>query len=68
MIILQIIILHYNNNRKASKIFALSSGWNWYIWIFTKKCTAKLYSFLVNDTSFASDNPLCFRNEILERI
>ena len=26
-----------------------------------KKSTARLYSFLVNDTTLASDNPLCFR-------
>ena len=26
-----------------------------------KKCTAKIYSFLVIDTSLASDNPLRFR-------
>ena len=30
-----------------------------------KKCTAKSYSFLVID---ASDNPLCFRKNLLERI
>ena len=29
-----------------------------------KKCTAKLYSFLVNDTTLASDNPLCFRHNL----
>ena len=26
-----------------------------------KKCTAELYSFLVNDATLASDNPLRFR-------
>ena len=33
-----------------------------------KKCTAKPYSFLVNDTSLVSDNLLGFRNDLLERI
>ena len=30
-----------------------------------KKCTANSYSFLVNDTALASDNPLRFRNNLL---
>ena len=29
-----------------------------------KKCTAEKYSFLVNDTTLASDNPLRFRKNI----
>ena len=33
-----------------------------------KKCTAKPYSFLVTCVTFASDNPLRFRKNILERI
>ena len=33
-----------------------------------KKCTAKPYSFLVIDTTLASDNSLCFRKNLLERI
>ena len=33
-----------------------------------KKCTVKLYSFLVIDTTLASDNPLRFRENLLERI
>ena len=33
-----------------------------------KKCTAKPYSFLVIDTTFASDNSPRFRNNLLERI
>ena len=33
-----------------------------------KKCTEKPYSFLVIDTTFASDNPLRFRMKLLERI
>ena len=36
--------------------------------ILYKECTAKLYNFLVNHTILASDNPLCFRNNLLERI
>ena len=35
---------------------------------FQKKYTAKPYSFLVIDTSLASDNPLRFRKKLLERI
>ena len=33
-----------------------------------KKCTTKLYSFLVIDTAVASDNSSRFRNNLLERI
>ena len=33
-----------------------------------KKCTAKLYSFLVTVTTLASDNFLPFRKNLLERI
>ena len=32
-----------------------------------KKYAAKLYSFLVNDTTVASDNPLRFRRHLLEK-
>ena len=31
-----------------------------------KKCTAERYSFLINDTIFSSDNPLRFRENLLE--
>ena len=33
-----------------------------------KKCTAKPYFLLVIDTTFASNNPLHFRRNLLERI
>ena len=33
-----------------------------------KKCTAKPYSFLNIDAALASDNPLRFRKNLLERI
>ena len=33
-----------------------------------KKCTAKPYFFLVIDATLASDNPLCFRENLVERI
>ena len=33
-----------------------------------KKCTAKLYSFLVIDATITSDNPLRFTKNLLERI
>ena len=35
---------------------------------FYKKCTAKLYSFLVIDATLPSDIPLRFRKNLLERI
>ena len=31
-----------------------------------KKCTAEPYSFLVNDTTLPSNNPLGFRKNLLE--
>ena len=31
-----------------------------------KKCTAEKYSFLVNDTTLSSDNPLRFRKNLLK--
>ena len=31
-----------------------------------EKCTARPYSFLVNDTTLPSDNPLRFRKNLLE--
>ena len=33
-----------------------------------QKCAAKPYSFLVIDATLASDNPLRFRENLLERI
>ena len=33
-----------------------------------RKCTEKTYSFLVIDTTLASDNPLRFRKNLLESI
>ena len=36
--------------------------------ILYEKCTAKSYSFLVNDATLASYNPVCFRYNILEII
>ena len=33
-----------------------------------KNCAAKPYSVLVIDATLASDNPLCFRKNFLERI
>ena len=32
-----------------------------------KKCTAKPHSFLLDDTNLASDNPLCFSHNLLEK-
>ena len=33
-----------------------------------KKCTAKPFSFLVIDATLASDNPLHFRKNLVEKI
>ena len=33
-----------------------------------KKCNARLYSFLIIDTIFASGNSSCFRKNLLKRI
>ena len=33
-----------------------------------KKCSLKSYSFLVIDAMFVSDNPLCLRKIVIERI
>ena len=33
-----------------------------------KKCIAKSYSFLVIDSTLASDNPLHFRKNLIERV
>ena len=38
------------------------------LWIFTKKNTAKPYSYLVIDATLASDNPSGFRKNLSERI
>ena len=35
---------------------------------FYKKCTAKPYSLLVNDTTLATENPLHFRLNLLGKI
>ena len=33
-----------------------------------KKCTTKPYSFLINDATLASENPLRFRKNLLKQI
>ena len=33
-----------------------------------KKCTAKLYSFLVIDTTLPSDNTLCFKKNLIGKL
>ena len=38
------------------------------LWIFTKKCISKSYSFLVTDATLGSDNILSFWKNLLERI
>ena len=48
--------------------FHHSSGIDFKNFMNFEKCTAKPYSFLVIDTSLASDNPLRFRKNLLKRM
>ena len=60
-------VMKIPNNRELQEI-ALnhSSDINFkYFFKICKKCTDETYSFLVNDTTLASDNPLRFRKNIL---
>ena len=56
-------------NKKELQQIALSDSsdtdFKYFIKIY-KKCTAEPYSFLVNDTTLPSDNPLRFRKNILK--
>ena len=58
-----------NKRELQQKAFSHSSGIDFkgFMNVYTKS-TAKLYSFLVIDATLASDNPLRFRKNLLERI
>ena len=43
-------------------------GFEDFMTLYLKKSRAKPFSFLVLDTTLASDNTLCFRKNLLERI
>ena len=58
-------------NKKELQQIALNDSWDIDLKDFIKiykKCTAEPYSFLVNDTTLPSDNPLRFSKNILEWI
>ena len=56
------------NERELQQIalnYSSDIDFNGFIRIY-KKCTAEPYSFLVNDTSLPSENPLRFRKKIFK--
>ena len=61
-------IMKISNNRELQQIALNHSSDNDFkdFMKIYKKCTAKPYSFLVIDTTLSSDNPLRFRNNLLE--
>ena len=63
-------VMEIQNKRELQQItFNYSSGIKFQDFTnLSKKCTAKPYSFLVIDTTFASENSSRFRNILLERI
>ena len=61
-------IMKIPNKRELQQIASSHSSdinFKYFIKIY-KKCTAEPYSFLVNDTTLPSDNPLRFRKNILK--
>ena len=60
-------ILHILLLRKFSSNHSLDIAFKEFMNLY-KKCTANPYSFLVIDATLASDNPLRFRKNFLERI
>ena len=64
----QFFIMEIPNKRELQQI-ALDHSSDVHFKDFTKidkKCTAEKYSFLVNDKTLSSDNPLSFRKNFLE--
>ena len=63
-------IMKVTNKRELQKIvFSHSSDIDFRQFVnLYKKYTVKSYSFLVIDVTLASDNPSCFRKNLLERI
>ena len=61
-------IMKIQNKREPQQI-SLNQSSDIYLKDFLKiykKCTTEPYSFLVNDATFASDNPLKFRKNVLK--
>ena len=57
------------NNHRQQVAFNQSSDFDFKDFMsLYNKCTANSYSFLVIDASLASDHPLRFRKNLLERI
>ena len=63
-------IMKFPNNGVLEQIaFNNLSDIDFQVFIYLyKKCTANKYSFLVTDTTLSSDNPSCFRKNLLETI
>ena len=59
------VIMKILNKRELQQIALNHSSDNDFIKI-RKKCTAEQYSFLVNDATFPSDNPLRFRKHMIK--
>ena len=61
-------IMKIPNERELQQIalnYSSDIDFNGFIRIY-KKCTAEPYSFLVNDTSLPSENPLRFRKNLFK--
>ena len=65
-------LFHYENSKQRSTwtnlIYLLIRYWSSRLYVSVEKFVANLYSFLVIDTTLASDNPSRFRKILLERI
>ena len=62
-------IMNNQNKEELQQIsFSHSSNNDYKEFMSYKGCTAKSYTFLVNDATLASDNPLCLRKNLLERL
>ena len=63
------IFYHENSNKRELQQIALNHasdiGFKDFMKIY-RKCTVEPYSFLVNDATLASDNPLRFRKKSFE--
>ena len=58
-------IIKISNKRELALNHSLDIDFKDFMKIY-KKCTTEPYSFLVNDTTLPSDNPLRFRKNLLE--
>ena len=60
-------IMKIPNKRELEQIALNHSSYcDFKVTFFIKKCTAEPYSFLVNDTTLPSDDPLRFRKNLLK--